>query len=203
MPNVSVFWDNSNMFVPARDIAQAREGGSAAYSIRIHFENLYRLAHAGRTVSSAFCVGSVPPQLQAVWNRLRATGVEVELFERGQESRTEQAVDQALQVQMLRTLADQKPPGVAVLLTGDGAGYYSGRGFHADLERLANGGWGIEVISWDGACNERLRAWAKAQGVYVPLENYYDSITFIEGGRGSRPLSLTRRPKAQVPDDPS
>ena len=68
---------------------------------------------------------AVPPELEAVWSRLRDTGVEVELYERGQES-------------------------------------------------------------------------GKEQG--IPLDNYYESITFMEGGRRARPLTLTRRPTAQPAD---
>jgi hypothetical protein len=85
---------------------------------------------------------------------------------------------------------------VAVLLTGDGAGYDDGVGYHADLERLERAGWGIEVISWDNACAGKLKEWAGSVGVYVKLEDYYDSVTFIEGGRTARPLSLMSRGRA-------
>jgi hypothetical protein len=162
---------------------------------RPHFGNLFALARAGRLVTSGVCVGSVPPELQAVWARLRATGIAVELYERGKASGKEQGVDQCLQVHMLRSLADSQP-GVAVLLTGDGAGYETGAGYHADLERLRNAGWGVEVLSWDIACNRKLKTWAQGAGIYVPLENYYQSITFIEGGRRAIPLSLIHRGRA-------
>lgn len=94
---------------------------------------------------------------------------------------------------MLRRLADVQGPAVAVLLTGDGAGYDNGVGFHADLERMARNGWGIEVLSWDTACRRALKIWAERAGVYVPLETFYPSITFIEGGRRSTPISLRQR----------
>ena len=193
---VHIFWDNSNIFVPAKDVAASRDGFAAPGLIRIQFDNLYKLATGGRTVARAVCVGSVPPELEAVWKKLRATGLAVELFERGAGSRKEQAIDQALQVHMLRALADVDPPEIAVLLTGDGAGYLDGVGYHADLERMAKRGWGIEVLSWDHACNGRLKGWAAKTGVYIPLEAYYDSITFLgDGTRKSKPISLTRRPK--------
>jgi hypothetical protein len=107
---------------------------------------------------------------------------------------SEQAVDQALQVHMLRALADHEEPQVAVLVTGDGAGYDTGAGFHADLERMARRGWGIEVMAWDLSCNRRLREWAEENGCFVPLEEHYDAITFVQGGRHSAALNLTRRP---------
>jgi len=196
--SVLIFWDNSNIFIPAKYVANRREGTTAEFDIRIQFDNLLSLARAGRQVTSGICVGSVPPELEHVWKRLRDTGVTVELYERGQGTGTEQGVDQCLQVHMLRALADIAPPQIAVLLTGDGAGYETGAGFHADLERLHRHGWGIEVLSWDIACNKKLKAWAQGAGVYIPLENYYNSITFREQLRRAEPLSLTHRPKSKV-----
>jgi NYN domain len=199
MRGVYVFWDNSNIFIPAHQVADQREGIHARRDIRIQFDNLFKLAKGGRPVAQAVCVGSVPPELQAVWVRLRKAGVSVELYERGAESGREQGIDQCLQVHMLRALTDASEPSVAVLLTGDGAGYLGGRGYHADLERMANKGWGVEVLSWDIACNGRLRDWAKQAGVYIPLEDYYKSITFCEGGRTVSPLSLKRRAYVPIP----
>jgi hypothetical protein len=189
---VYIFWDNSNLFIPMQQVATERDGVLAAGGVRLHFDNLFKLARAGRSVGRAICVGSVPPGLRTVWQRIESLGVEVELYERGADSSREQAVDQALQVHMLRT-GYVRPAGVAVLMTGDGAGYDKGVGFHADLERLADAGWGIEVLSWDMACNRRLREFAQRCGVYVPLEKFYESITFIEGGRKTIPVSLVHR----------
>src|SRR5262249_22216027 len=163
---------NSNIFIPTQQVATQREGAIAAKAVRIHFENLFSLAVANRKIAGAVCVGSVPPELDAVWERLRETGIEVELYERGSETGKEQGVDQCLQVHMLRALADASGPSIAVLLTGDGKGYYDGIGFHADLERMQKKGWGIEVVSWDIACNKRLSAWAQQDGAYIPLENH-------------------------------
>lgn len=190
---VHIFWDNSNIFIPARYVAARRDGTLQESHVRIQFDRLYDLARAGRPVGSAVCVGSVPPELEAVWERLRGIGIDVELYERGSESRREQGVDQCLQVHMLRRLADVQPPQVAVLLTGDGAGYDDGVGFHADLERMADAGWGIEVIAWDVACRRVLKEWAEQVGVYVPLEDFFGSVTFIEGGRMSQSLTLRTR----------
>jgi hypothetical protein len=97
---------------------------------------------------------------------------------------------------MLRCAVDLHPPQVAVLLTGDGAGYETGAGFHADLERLHKCGWGIEVLSWDLACGSNMKQWVKANGVYIKLEDYYDNVTFIEGGRNQKEPTLRNRPVA-------
>jgi hypothetical protein len=166
------------------------------HAVRIQFDNMLKLAQAGRPLASAVCVGSVPPELEDVWDRLEDAGVDIELFERGEGSGQEQGVDQCLQVYMLRALVDATAPGIAVLLTGDGAGYDEGAGFHADLERMHKRGWGVEVLSWDIACHKRLKAWAQKVGVYIPLESHYSSVTFIEKGRNSLPVSLKNRPIA-------
>ena len=193
---VIIFWDNSNIFIPMQYPARKKDGALLQKAVRIQFDNLYELARCGRKVLKAICVGSVPPELDSVWNRLSATGVHIELYERGEESRKEQGVDQCLQVHMLRALLDASEPVTAVLLTGDGAGYEDGIGFHADLERMHSKGWGIEVISWDCACKKNLKAWAKSVGIYVPLEAYYESITFVQNGRSAKPLTMKHRGRA-------
>lgn len=103
---------------------------------------------------------------------------------------------------MLRAALDFDPA-IAVLLTGDGAGYELGQGFRADLERLADKGWGIEVLAWRGARNSELRTFVEARGVFVALDDFYRAITFIEGGRTSEPVSLTHRAYAALPGAPA
>lgn len=179
---ICIFWDNSNIYIGAQDVAKGRDGATVGRDVRIHFDNLYELARAGRTIVSGVCVGSLPPELQDLWKKLRSVGVELELFERGQETGKEQAVDQALQVHMLRAIVDQEP-GTAVLLTGDGAGSYEGKGFFSDLKRMKSKGWKVEVLSWDGACHPLLKAWAQENGIFVALDDHYESVTYIKGLR--------------------
>jgi hypothetical protein len=101
-PRVHLFWDNSNIYIPAQQVAGSKEGIFAPKAVRIQFDNLQKIAVAGRTLGSAICVGSIPPDLKGLWDRLRKGGVKVELFERGAETGKEQGVDQCLQVHMLR-----------------------------------------------------------------------------------------------------
>ena len=133
-----------------------------------------RLAHADRPVEKAVAAGSVPPEMRAPWNRLSAEGVAVELFDRGAVERCgQQSPDRVLQLQMLRDFADYNgDPGIVVLLTGDGQGFYDGAGFHADLERMHRRGWRGEVLSWAHSCNTRMREWVEAHGVFVPLDDF-------------------------------
>jgi hypothetical protein len=142
---VYVFWDNSNVFISAKTVAEECEPAYGRQYVRIQFEHLFQLATAGREVATAICVGSVPPELETVWKRLESTGIRVEKYERGEFSGKEQGNDQCLQIWMLRALADASDPQIAVLLTGDGQGFEEGAGFHADLERMYQKGWGRGV----------------------------------------------------------
>lgn len=196
MARVFLFVDNSNIFISAKDEAFRREGRPAKDQVRLQFDSLLQLALAGRELASAFVVGSIPPEQRAVWVRLEAaTGVKPELYERGASSGGEQGLDQCLQVHMLRAISDSHEPQIAVLMTGDGAGYDDGVGFHADMERMHAAGWGVEVLSWQKHCRRALREWATANGVFVPLDDYYESVTFLETARRSKPLDLSHRAK--------
>ena len=208
MDSVFVYWDTSNIFHEAQRLAEEREGTPRArYLVRINFEAILRLAHAGRDVRHAVAAGSVPPELRQLWNRLENSGVEVKLFDRGGLGRGEQEVpDQILQKRMLEDALDYNgDPGIAVLLTGDGAGYIEGEGFHRTLERMHRKGWRIEILSWEHSCNQRMRRWAEENGVFVALDDFYESVTFREPSRpghesapprDSAPLDLARREMA-------
>lgn len=199
MDKVFAYWDNSSIFISAREVAAQREGEGARARVRIHFRNLLELAREGRPVKRALAVGSVPPELRHVWNSLENEGVEVRLLERGSLSGGEQGVDQLLQTQMLRDGFDfNGDPGTAVLLTGDGRGFSEGAGFHADLERMANRGWRIEVLSWRHSCARRMREWAYQHGVFIPLDDYYESVTFLESPPPGHPVA---GPRFAVPPD--
>ena len=204
MKKVFIYLDNSNIFISSQEAAAEREGEVARARVRIHFRNLLALAHAGRPIERAIAVGSIPPELRQVWNRLENEDVEVQLLERGALHGSEQGVDQVLQTIMLRDTVDYNGvPGIAVLLTGDGSGFVDGVGFHADIERMHGRGWDIEVLSWRHSCNRRMREWAEENGKFIALDDFYNSITFLEGAwpgqpvadpRYAEPLQLDLRP---------
>ena len=203
MRDVFVYWDNSNIVHEAQRLAEDMNGTPGArYLVRIHFENLLKLAHAERSLKWAFAAGSIPPEMQNLWNRMENMGVEVRLFDRGDPSRGEQEVpDGWLQQRMLENaLRYIESLGIAVVLTGDGARYQEGRGFHTTLELLHDRGWEIEVLSWRHSCNRRMREWAETNGVFVALDDYYDAITFLEPSRPGYPLSLPREASPMVLD---
>ena len=205
MNGVFIYWDNSNIFHEAQRLAELRnEGVNARYRVRINFDNILRLAHADRPLEKAIAAGSVPPEMRQLWNRMESNGVEVRLFDRGETGRGEQDVpDRVLQLRMLEDALDYNgDPGIAVLLTGDGAGYSEGAGFHSTLERMHKRGWRVEILSWAHSCNQRMRRWAEENGLFIALDDYYESLTFMEPSRpgaeyaparDSAELALSRR----------
>ena len=195
MSGVFVYWDNSNIFHEAQRIAPELENTPGARElVRIHFDNILRLAHADRLLTKAMAAGSIPPQMRQLWNRLENRGVEVHLFDRGaRESGEQETPDQWLQLRMLEDALDYNGnPGIVALLTGDGAGYVEGRGFHSTLERMYRRGWRVEILSWQHSCNRRMRLWAETNGVFIPLDDYYNAITFRESSRGGHEFALRR-----------
>ena len=78
MKKVFIYWDNSNIFISAKQDAVEREGNDARIRVRIDFSNMMKLARADREIENAVAVGSVPPELRHVWNRLEGEGVRVE-----------------------------------------------------------------------------------------------------------------------------
>ena len=199
MDKVFIYWDNSNLFIGAQQAAAAVEGDAVRYRVRLDFRYLLDLAAAGRDIEHAIAVGSVPPELRHVWNRLENQGVTVQLLERGVIQGREQGVDQSLQTAMLRDAFDHNgDPGIAVLLTGDGAGFADGVGFHADLERMRRRSWRIEVLSWRHSCNRGMREWAEQNGVFIALDDFYDSVTFLEPPAPGQPMD---NPRYAIPPD--
>ena len=208
MNGVFIYWDNSYISYEAQRFAEERrEGPNARYRVRINFDNILRLAHADRPLKKALAAGSVPPEMRQLWNRMESKGVEVHLFDRGESARGEQEMpDRVLQLRMLEDALDYNGnPGIVVLLTGDGAGYLEGAGFHSTLERMHKRGWRVEILSWAHSCNQRMRRWARENGVFVALDDFYEAITFMEPSRpgaelasprDSAELDLSKRPMA-------
>lgn len=196
MTRVFVYWDNSNIFHEAQRFAEERnEGSNARYRVRINFENMLRLAHADRSLERALAAGSIPPELRQLWNRLDGLGVDVKLLDRDERGRSEQSMpNDVLQLRMLEDALDYiEEPGIVAIVTGDGAGYMEGAGFHSTLERMHKRRWRIEILSWAHSCSQRMRSWAQEHGVFVPLDDFYESITFMEPSRPGHELAPERR----------
>ena len=204
MDSVLIYWDISNIDVAGREVAEELE--EDRWRFRIDLRKTLRLAHADRgLLGKPYAAGSVPPGTRGFWERLTGLGVELDLFDRGAATGSEQEVpDVHLRERMLGDLAD-KEPGVVVLLTGDGRGYNEGKGFYKNLERMHQKGWRIELLSWEHSCHKGMRGWVEENGVFVPLDDFYEAITFVEPskpgypevqGRKSAELDLSMRPRA-------
>lgn len=64
-------------------------------------------------------------------------------------------------------------------------------------------GWGIEVVTWEASCKRSLREWAEAKGCFIRLEDYYDSVTFIEGNRRAAAVDVSKRPVSRPRPNPA
>ena len=195
MDGVFIYWDNSNIFHEAQRLAEEGEvGPDARYRVRINFDSMLRLAHADRPMRHAVAAGSVPPAMRQLWNRMESMGVEVKLFDRGSPEGPEQDMPgRLLQLRMLEDALDNNgDPGIVVLLTGDGAGYLEGAGFHSTLERMHKRGWRVEILSWAHSCNQRMRRWAEENGVFVALDDFYEAVTYVEPSRPGLELAPAR-----------
>jgi hypothetical protein len=191
MSKVHVFWDNSNIhFVGLNQIVGVREPTVNPKLFRTFFKGLLQLALRNREPGKTYLAGSVPPQGDDLWDHIKAQGIEVELLERTKGNK-ENANDVSIQATMLRTMMDNSGTGdTFVILTGDGAGGLSGKGFLADLERAYKAGFKVELIAWEASLNRYLREFAVKYGLFIPLEKHYDEITFIERGRRPAPLNI-------------
>lgn len=181
--NLYVFWDNSNIWLVGRNVCKKRSPEVDSKSFRIKFSGLLEYVRQGRTIKFAYVCGSVPPVTDDVWKRFQELGVIVEKQERGKESGKEIAVDQAIQGRISNTILDVEPPGVVVLLTGDGNENEMGESFIKSLQRARKHSWEIEVFSWNDGCSKRLLEYARQNGRYQPLDSFYDEITFIQAHR--------------------
>lgn len=203
MGQVFIYWDNSNIFIEAQRLAEERNDQvDARFRVRIQFANILRLAHADRPLRKAMVAGSAPPELRQLWRQLAQRGVPAELWDLGLSAAAEQKIPE-LQLRMLEDGLDYfDAPGIAVLLAGDDSGYWYGGGFSGTLQRMRRRGWKVEVLSWHHSCNYRMREWAEENGVFIPLDDFYDAITFLEPSlpghrlaqsRPAAPLDLSRR----------
>lgn len=200
---VHIFWDNSNLFHRLQDTCDDAKGGGLEpghrLDVRLNFKATLEFARAGRTVEKAVAVGSIPPDLKVLWQRLGRVGVIVDLQERGADTGKEIAVDEALKLEMANSALDRDQPAVAVLLSGDGD-------FRDTLDRMLKKGWGVEVLSFSKGFSGRLRQIAHGtygRGKYVKLDDWYYQLSYRQEldeigpkiVRESLPLDLSKRPK--------
>lgn len=185
-----LFWDNSNIhYSGVRNVCPIIEPGADPRTYRTYFSNLFDLVKNGREITKAYVAGSVPTPADALWEYLKALNIELFLLDKTAEGKEQESVDISLQIMMLRTILDY-PPSTMAVLTGDGAGAMLGKGFLADLKRAKRQGWNIEVYAWELSCNRYLKEFAETEGIFIPLEKYYYSISFLKGSRIVQQLKI-------------
>lgn len=192
---VHVFLDNPNVYYGAQ-LATPRP--SALHPVRLQFDALLALASAGRPVADAVASCTDRGRNSIALSFMQRAGFRVRAGEPGLFTNREVRVDEELQLEMYKTLAHHEP-GVAVLLTGDGAG--SGTdGFGPAVRALAQSDWAVELLSWRSSCSSLLAETVEACGGVVEwLDPYWRSITFEQNGRCAEPLSLRSRRRAAAP----
>ncbi|MFN8518800.1 MAG: hypothetical protein U0667_05275 [Chloroflexota bacterium] len=186
--------DLSNLWYGARDEGGRR--GEEVLAVRLMAEPLVHLLAGGRQVESAWIVANddVPA---VVTDHFARVGTVIRR-ESGKNTGQEQANDETLQVRMYETMFS-RPPAVMVLGTGDGAGWMQRRGFLVAIDSAKRLGWAVEGVAWSATANRTMAGWfEQVGGAFVDLDDYYESVTFIERGRRVRPTSLTHRPFARV-----
>lgn len=187
MEKVFIYWDHHNISINAPQVADENDNDTAKSRVCIAPEHLLQLAKAERDLGRAFAASPIPPELRKLWHDLNNAGFKAQWQSRGN-AKEELGVDQSLQNAMLRDGFDHwDNPGIAVLISGDGD-------FHSDLERMHYRGWRIEVLSWRHSCNRRMREWAEANGVFIALDDFYDSVTFLEPPAPGQPLAAPATP---------
>lgn len=184
-----VYVDNSNIYIGGQTAAKA--AGENPMDLRISFNNfIYLVTEGSMEFEEMVWGGSGPEGIEEIFASMKDKGVDLQIIPRGENGENE-TVDMAIQLSMYRhNRKYMETPGTIVLCTGDGKGYDDEKGFLYDLHAFAEDGWKIRLFSWDCVCHDKLKKFAADNGYYVPLENYYNSITFIKDKRDAEPVKL-------------
>jgi hypothetical protein len=190
-----IYVDNSNVFIGGQETAKARN--EEGHLLRIAFSNFLFLITAGTmNFEELVWAGSGDAETGEIFHGLKERGVDVQIIPRS-EGGEHETVDNAMQLAMYRHARKYRDfAGTMVLCSGDGKGADEEKGFLHDLMNFVDDGWRLELYSWDKACSQALKDFANNHGEYIPLDEYYESITFIKDGRPALPVKLRSLKKA-------
>lgn len=179
---ICIYVDNSNIYIGGQETAKLKN--EDAFNFRIAFNHFLFLITGGTfEFDELVWAGSGEQGIEDIFENMRKQGVDLQIIPRSASGEHE-TVDQAIQLSMYRHHRKYKnTPGTIVLCTGDGKGYHEEKGFLYDVQGFTEDGWKLVLFSWDHVCHQQLKQFAKQHGAYIPLEEYYDSITFIKDGR--------------------
>ena len=182
---VYIIWDNSNIhYGGLNQVFPIKEPGQQKELYRTHFLNLLNLVAGNREIGQVYFVGSTPPETDSIWAYLRSVGIKPETIPRSTTGGENNTTDYLLQNHLLR-LGYLPEKGTIALLSGDGAGIYKNEGFFADLKKLHNVGWNIEVYAWDETCHRGMKEFAEQNWNFTNLTDSYYHITFLQGVRAA------------------
>lgn len=186
---VCIYVDNSNIYIGGQEAAKIRHEDPAAFRIAFnHF--LFLITHGDMSFDELVWAGSGPPEMEEVFKSVISRGVDLQLIPRPSGGEYEM-VDMAMQLSMYRHHRKyRETPGTIVLCTGDGKGFHEEKGFLYDVKGFIEDGWILNLYSWDAICHHGLKAFARQHGHYVPLEQFYHSITFLKDGRHATDVRL-------------
>ena len=196
---IYVYVDGSNIFYCGRQHADAQRQEDP-HNFRLHVGNLWKAVAMNRVVKQVvWCMSTPDGQPNTLANHIQDAIRSEPLITPQFGGREFQIVDYAIQSKMLRTVVKHSDsPGKIVLCTGDGAGLHGASGFLYDLKLAVSKDWDIEVVAWRTYCNKRLRAFAEREGVFLPIEDIYCQISYINGGRNALCLDLDAVRDARV-----
>jgi hypothetical protein len=186
---VCIYVDNSNIFIGGKETARSR--GEDPENFRISFRNFLSLVTSGTMqFNELVWAGSGDADTETIFNGFREKGIDLQLIPRAENGENE-TVDMAMQLAMYRHARKYRDnAGLMILCTGDGKGYDHEKGFVYDMKGFIDDGWQFTLFSWEGICHRDLKKLASEKGVYVPLDDYYDFITFIKDGREAKPIEF-------------
>jgi len=195
---VCIYVDNSNIYIGGQEAAKRRKEDS--FSLRLDFKNFLHLITLGENrFDELVWAGSGPPEMEELFESIRSQGADVQLIPRSPTGENE-TVDMAMQLAMYRHHRKYRDtPGTIVLCTGDGKGFHEEKGFLYDVQGFIEDGWILNLYSWNITCHKRLKEFAKQHGYYVPLEDHYKSVTFIQDGRHAKSVKLQADPRTKKP----
>jgi hypothetical protein len=181
--SVHVFIDNSNLFIEGSKVVGQLENVNVYDDKQPNFLDFY-VDHGllvttildGRNMGSAFVVGSVPPPNDTLWDRARSHGCEVKTYKRNK-SNKEKKVDTKLVCRAMRSIFTKKHS-TLLLVAGDSD-------YCPLIEEAKEENWKIEIWFWDGSSlplfSTGMSSELKNIASYKPLDNYYESFTYITG----------------------
>ena len=186
----SLFVDWSNIYIGRREAAV--RCGEDPLAVRVSATRLASLMAFGRPLAERIAVVNAATTPDHALRRIAEGFRVIDAWPAA--DGFEQTNDALLRERMWEAL-ETLEPGVMAIASGDGNGWDLGEGFSRPLLAARRRGWTLEVHSWRESLHRRLESTVRELGgAVILLDDYYEQITFVEGGRMLRHLNLTHRP---------